>query len=267
MDKLRPIGVFDSGVGGFSVVKELQRLLPRENIVYFGDSANMPYGNRTGREILHLTRQILAYMESRGVKAAAVACNTISTLIDEFRDGYPFKIFSVVEAGSFYAATLDAECIGVLGTCFTAQSGVYNRLIAAQRPGVKVVAAGCPNLARYIDSGMLAPEFVDPELKTAVGEMMAQAPIKHLILACTHFPLVAGRIHELYPDLALIDSGRQQAVDIKNWLTEEGLLNDSGAGSFELNTSGDVNLYAESVDRFGLKRPDSINRVDVAVPL
>ena len=82
MDKLSPVGVFDSGVGGFSVVKEIQKVLPGEDVLYYGDSANMPYGNRSGEEILHLTRQILAFLERRGVKAAAVACNTISSLID-----------------------------------------------------------------------------------------------------------------------------------------------------------------------------------------
>ncbi len=267
MDKKSSIGVFDTGIGGFSVVKELQHLLPAENIIYFGDSANMPYGNKTRDEILHLTRQILAYMATRDVKAVAVACNTISTLIDEYRDDYPFKIFSVVEAGSYYAATIDATCIGVLGTCFTAQSGVYNRLIAQQHPEVKVVAAGCPNLAHLIDCGQLEPEYIDPELKTAIDEILAQAPVKHLVLACTHFPLVAGRIHELYPELTLIDSGLQQARDIKNWLTWNDLLNDDGEGTFELNTSGDLIGCVMSVVRFGIKAPNSVNRISVATPL
>ncbi|MCI7404144.1 MAG: aspartate/glutamate racemase family protein, partial [Pyramidobacter sp.] len=134
MDKLSPVGVFDSGVGGFSVVKEIQKVLPGEDVLYYGDSANMPYGNRSGEEILHLTRQILAFLERRGVKAAAVACNTISSLIDRYRDDYPFKIFSVIEAGAASVATLDADCVGVIGTVFTARSGAYHRLINAVRP-------------------------------------------------------------------------------------------------------------------------------------
>lgn len=267
MDKLSPVGVFDSGVGGFSVVREIQKILPGEDVVYYGDSANMPYGNRSGEEILHLTRQILAFLERRGVKAAAVACNTISSLIDRYRDDYPFKIFSVIEAGAASVATLDADCVGVIGTVFTTRSGAYHRLINAVRPGMKVYVQGCPNLARLIDGGDLRPESIDPELRAAVEPLLAQAPIRHLILGCTHYPLVSGHLNRLYPQLTLIDPAHEQALAVKRFLEAQGLLNDAGSGSLELNTSGDAAQYAEAARRFGLKEPRAINTVAVAQPL
>jgi len=267
MNKLSPVGVFDSGVGGFSVVGKMQKVLPGEDVVYYGDSANMPYGNRSGEDILHLTRQILAFLERRGVKAAAVACNTISSLIDRYRDDYPFRIFSVVEAGAASAATLDAGCVGVIGTVFTARSGAYSRLIGAVRPEMKVYAQGCPNLARLIDGGDLRPESIDPELRAAVEPLLAQAPIRHLILGCTHYPMVSEHLHRLYPQLTLIDPAHELALSVKRYLESQGLLNDAGSGSLELNTSGDAAQYAEAVRLFGLKEPRAINIVAAARPL
>ncbi|MGI6075643.1 MAG: glutamate racemase [Pyramidobacter sp.] len=267
MDERSPVGVFDSGVGGFSVVKEIQKILPREDVVYYGDSANMPYGNRSGEDILHLTRQILAFLERRGVKAALVACNTISSLIDRYRDDYPFKIFSVIEAGVASVVTLDINCVGVIGTVFTVQSGGYKRLINAVRPEMKVYAQGSPNLARLIDGGDLRPELIDPELRASVEPLLAQAPIQYLILGCTHYPLISGRLNCLYPQLTLIDPAHEQALALKRFLESQRLLNHASSGSLEMNTSGNVTQYAKAVRRFGLKEPCAINNVAVAQPL
>ena len=267
MDKHSPIGVFDTGVGGFTVVREMQKILPNEKIVYFADSANMPYGNRKQDDILHLTRQILEFMAAQEVKVVAVACNTISMLIDHYRNDYPFQIYSVVEAGSAYTATLDIDCVGMMGTVFTAQSKCYNRLINAVKPGMKVVCAGCPNLARFIDSGDLRPEVIDPEVKAAVDSILAQAPVKHLILGCTHYPLVSENLHRLYPGITLIDPAHEQVMAVKRYLEEKNWLNDAGKGSFVLNTSGDPEQCAAAASRFGLKAPDAAYKVPAPKPL
>ncbi len=176
MDQYSPIGVFDSGVGGFTVARQMRRLLPQENIVYYGDSAHMPYGSRPVDEILRMTRQMLAFLAGRGVKAAAVACNTISTLIDYYRSEYPFRIFSVIEAGAASVADLDVPCVGVIGTPVTVHSKAYDRLIHGERPDMKVYSQGVPNLARLIDAGDLRPEVIDSELRAAVDPILAQGP-------------------------------------------------------------------------------------------
>ncbi|MDY3868357.1 MAG: glutamate racemase [Pyramidobacter sp.] len=266
MDRNSPIGVFDTGVGGFTVVREMQKILPHEDIIYFADSANMPYGNRKQDDILHLTRQILDFMATQNVKAVAVACNTISTLIDHYRNDYPFKIFSVVEAGSAYTASLDIDCVGMMGTVFTAQSKCYNRLINAVKPNMKVACAGCPNLARFIDSGDLRPEVIDPELRAALGTILEQAPVKHLILGCTHYPLVSEHLNRLYPDITLIDPAHEQVMAVKRYLAEKDWLKDSGKGTFVLNTSGDPE-FCTAAARFGLNPPAAAHKVPAPKPL
>lgn len=268
MDQYSPIGVFDSGVGGFTVARQMRRLLPQENIVYYGDSAHMPYGSRPVDEILRMTRQMLAFLAGRGVKAVAVACNTISTLIDYYRNEYPFRVFSVIEAGAASVGDLDADCVGVIGTPVTVRSKAYDRLIHGIRPEMKVASAPCPMLSTYVDAGDLRPEVIDPELKTAVDSILAEAPVKHLILGCTHYPLVAEHLNRLYPDIELIDPGIEQARTIQSYLSDNGLLRDDGnAGTLELNTSGDPVQYAESAARFGLGKAKAINKLVVTNPM
>jgi glutamate racemase len=268
MDQFSPIGVFDSGVGGFTVARQVRRLMPNEDIVYYGDSANMPYGSRATDDILHLARQILSYLATRRVKVAAVACNTISTLINYYRNDYPFKIFSVIEAGAASVGDLDADCVGVIGTPVTVKSKAYDRLIRGIRPDMKVVSAPCPLLSTYVDAGDLRPEVVDPELKTAVDSILAEAPVKHLILGCTHYPLVSEHLNRLYPGIELIDPGIEQARMIKSYLSDNDLLRDDGNhGTVELNTSGNPAQYAESAPRFGLSAPSAINKLIVTKPL
>ena len=117
-----PIGIFDSGVGGYTVARALQKALPKEDVIYYGDGCNAPYGNRSKEDIVHLVRQILDFMASKQVKAVGIACNTISTLIDEFT-GYDFPIFSIVQAGADEVVRCAPAKVGVLSTCFTAQTG------------------------------------------------------------------------------------------------------------------------------------------------
>ncbi|MGI6074970.1 MAG: glutamate racemase [Pyramidobacter sp.] len=260
-----PIGVFDTGVGGFSVVLELRKILPCERIVYFGDSANMPYGSRSVDDILYLTRQICAYMQSRGVKAAAVACNTISTVIDRCRGEFPFPMFSIIEAGA-RAAVADSSPVGLIGTPVTARSQAYPRLIRRLSPGITVVSAACPHLSALIEAGKTAPEYVDGEIKSGVDDVLRQAPVKRLILACTHYPLVRGRIAQLYPNLELIDPARRQAQDIEEYLAKRGLLR-VGEGSVELNTSGSPEQYRKTAQRVGIASLSAVNFVCPAHPL
>ena len=143
-DAKAPIGVIDAGLGGYTVVKELQKILPKEDIIFFGDGKNQPYGNRTEEDILHLTHQCLDFLKERKVKAVAIACNTISTLIDKYQPDYDFRIFSIVQAGSNDVVALGLKEVGVLSTVFTAKTGCYARLIHEKAPNIAVYAQGCP---------------------------------------------------------------------------------------------------------------------------
>ena len=159
-----PIGILDSGVGGYTVARTLQKMLPNEDVIYYGDGCNAPYGNRSKEDIVHLVRQILDFMAQQSVKAVGLACNTISTLIDEFT-GYDFPIFSIVQAGSDEVIRQGVKRVGVLSTMFTAQTGCYPRLIQNADPTVEVFSQGSVNLAALVESGKATDEEIVAELK------------------------------------------------------------------------------------------------------
>ena len=150
--KESPIGVIDSGIGGFSVARKVQKLMPHENLLYLGDGANTPYGNHSAEEILTMTRYMLRFMEDHGVKALLVACNTISCLIDQYRDEMSCPVLSVVQAGADAVAQLPAHKVGVISTCFTASTHCYPDLIGKVAPDKQVISHGCPNLATNLYS-------------------------------------------------------------------------------------------------------------------
>ena len=181
----------DGGLGGFTVVKELQKILPEEDIIYLGDGKNNPYGNRSGEDIVHLTKQCLNFLKEKRVKAVAVACNTISTMIDHYQPDYDFKIFSIVQAGSDDAVRMDLQQIGVLSTVFTAKTECYAHLIHQRKPQMNVYAQGCPMLARLIEDGDFDRSRIDAELRKTLGGLMERYPtLDSLVFGCTHFPLV-----------------------------------------------------------------------------
>ena len=147
-----PIGVIDSGVGGFSVARQVRKLLPHEDLLYMGDGGNPMYGGRSEEEILTMTRHMLRFMEEREIKVLLVACNTISCLIPRFQEELSCPVFSVVQAGGRAAAALpQVKKLAVLSTVFTARSGMYPRLIGRLAPEKQVISRPCPNLAALVE--------------------------------------------------------------------------------------------------------------------
>ena len=259
----RPIGVMDAGLGGFTVVKELQRILPREPIVFYGDGKNQPYGNRSEEEIVYLARQCLDFLKEQQVKAVAIACNTISTVIDQLRDGYPFPIFSIVQAGSDDVIRMKLREVGLLATVFTAQSGCYERLIRQADPAVEVYPQGCPMLARIIEDGTFDQARLHTELEQTLGALAAAHPgLSALILGCTHYPLVKDMIQERYPQFTtLINPAATQAEQVRDYLTQKQELDEGGDGSFRIYTTSDCQVYRNMARIAGLREPASIELV------
>ncbi len=263
----RPIGVIDAGMGGYTVVREVQRLMPRESIVYYGDSANQPYGNRRGDVILHMARQILDDVQKRGVKLVAVACNTISTLIDDYRNQYAFPVFSIVEAGARAAVDSGAERIGMISTVFTANSGCYERLIKQERPDAVVVSQGCPDLPRLIEHGGFDQEMLDREIKKELDALLARQIVTHLILGCTHFGYVRENILRLYPFLTVIDPSEEQARILRHHLEQNNALAERGRGGFQVLTTGSAQSYREAAGRMTLYPPETVTQVPAPDPV
>ena len=255
--KTSPIGVIDSGIGGFSVALKMQQMLPHENLLYFGDGGNMPYGNHIADEILTMTRYMLRFMEERGVKALLVACNTISCLIDRYRDDMSCPVLSVVEAGADAVSQMAVHKVGVISTCFTHSTRCYPDLIGKKAPDKEVVSHGCPDLAKLVEANVGDPkgqEVIEEDLKKNMDELVHKHKIDCCVLGCTHYPLVNENINHLYPELPLVDPAVQMAKTIGAYMEEKGLVNDQpGQGTLDIYTTASVEEYREKAAKVGLK--------------
>lgn len=257
-DRNSPLGILDSGIGGFSVARQVRRLMPGEDVIYFGDGANVPYGNHTEAEIVSMARYMFSFMEERGVKALLVACNTISCVLDKCRDAVSCPVFSAVQAGADAAVASGAGRIGVISTVFTHRSRAYPERILARSPrAVVVLSCGCPDLARLVEHSLGDPEGmarVETDLRQELDGLVLRDRVDCCVLGCTHYPLVEGSIRRLYPGLELIDPAREMARSAMALLKERKLLREeSGTGRLDIFTTGDREEYALRARQVGLE--------------
>jgi glutamate racemase len=244
-----PIGVFDSGLGGLSVVRELANRLPRESLIYFGDTARLPYGSKSPRAIRHFSAEASHFLLGEGVKMIVVACNTASAhALEMLRRHAPVPVVGVIEAGARAAHHASATGrIGVIGTHGTIASGAYDRAVRSLRPEVEVFAQPCPMFVPLVEEGLAehaAAELIAREYLAPLGEM----EIDTLVLGCTHYPLLRPLIERvLGPDVRLIDSGEEAAVDVSETLERHGLLCDAEATPARRFTVSDMPLRFRSV--------------------
>ena len=258
-DQHSPVGILDSGIGGFSVVRQVQRLLPGEELLYFGDGAHIPYGNHSEKTIVAMARYMFQFMEERQVKALLVACNTISCVVDRCVDAVSCPTFNAVQAGADAVSGLEVDKVGVVSTVFTHNSRVYPDKILAQSPRKLVVlSCGCPDLARLVEHSLGDPAgmaLVEENLRQELDPMVRVDRVDCCVLGCTHYPLVADSIHRLYPGLPLIDPAEEMARSLKRYLDREGLNNpQAGPGALTVYTTGDVAEYALRARQVGLER-------------
>ena len=260
----RPIGVLDTGVGGLTVVRELQKLLPGEDIIFFGDSANCPYGNRSTEEIIELSRRMFDFLGEHQVKATAIACNTISTLREQLQPMVNHHIISIVQGAADYIVREKIKRVGLIATEFTVRSGCYEKLIHEKDSDCLVVGKGSPMLAHLVDRGDFDQEAIDGEIKREVDDILSRVPVKHLVLGCTHYPIVADNFHRLYPDLTLIDPAREQAAAMKRFLEENNAINPERQGSFVIYTSGEPQNFVKVSQMLSLTKPTEIKAVQLS---
>ncbi len=259
--KTSPIGIIDSGIGGYSVTRRVQSILPHEDLLYLGDGANNPYGNHTEQDILTMTRYMLRFMEEKQVKILLVACNTISCLIRQYEGDMSCPVLSVVQAGADAVREEDFHRVGVISTVFTARHGSYPRTMAQTVPEVEVVSHGCKNLASMVERHAWDPDvtpIIDAELKKEFNTLLSQN-VEACVLGCTHFPLVEENIRRLFPDLYLIDPALKMAQAARGYLEENGLLNDSNRpGRLDIYTTSSVEEYTVRAARMGLRPVSSV---------
>ncbi len=219
----RPIGVFDSGLGGLTAVRELRRLLPGEDIVYFGDTGRVPYGSRSKDTIIKYARQDAAFLNTFDPKLIVIACGTVSaTALEVLRGENSIPVVGVVDpTASVAAAHSKTGRIGLIGTETTIRSGAYERALAALRPGAKVFSKACPLFVPLVENGRFkvgdaVAELVAEEYLTE----LAKADVDTVILGCTHYPLLRGVIEQFFgSDVRCIDSGGATAKYVAEMLT------------------------------------------------
>lgn len=242
IDFKSPIGVADSGVGGLSVVRALRSELPHEDILYFGDTANCPYGNKTEEHLLMLSGNMLSFLEKRNAKCIALACNTTSALAPQLRMRIKTPIITIAECAANAVSELDVSAVGVIATKFTIAGGIYNRCIQCAAPGVAVYGIGSANLASLVERG--APDAeIDSEIRLCMDQLLKNAPLKDVILGCTHYPLVMDRFQACYPELNFIDPAPQQAIALRKHLQAENLLAKPHRAKLTIFTTGDTEAF------------------------
>ena len=247
MKKDAPIGVFDSGVGGLTVAREIIRQIPNERIVYFGDTARLPYGTKSKDTIIRYARQIVNFLINEGVKAIVVACNTASAYaLEEIKDEIEVPIIGVVKPGARTAVSVTKNNrIGVIATEGTINSGLYTKLIHEQNPEIEVIGKACPLLVPLVEEGWLHDDVTDQVLERYLKDLK-QADIDTLVLGCTHYPFVKKMISQTLGDEVLVfDGGAGTAREMKRRLNEKNLLSSGkskGTVKFENSLEGEQNI-------------------------
>jgi glutamate racemase len=260
-----PLGVFDSGIGGLTVARALFERLPRESVIYYGDTARVPYGPKSPETVRRYSAEILAYLLHRGVKAVVVACNTSTAhALDYLQEHSPVPVVGVIEPGARAAvAATRRGAIGVIGTAGTIASGAYERAIKALRPDARVHAQPCPLFVPLVEEGwfdhpateLIAREYLEP---------LRKAGVDVLVLGCTHYPLLKpllGRV--MGPQVALVDSAEETAKAAAVELETRGLLAGGGSHDHLFVVSDDEQRFRKVGARF---LGEKLKRVEV-VPL
>ena len=224
-----PIGVFDSGVGGLTVAREIMRQLPGEDLVYFGDTARVPYGSKSKNTVLKYSRQIVRFLRTKDVKAIVVACNTASALaLDDIAAEIDIPIIGVVKPGAKMAVeTTKTGNVGVIGTESTIKSGIYNDYIRELNPDITVVSKACPLFVPLVEEGLIEDRVTDDIVARYLQEMK-EYRVDSLVLGCTHYPLIRNTIKRFMGDeVRLVNPAFETAKSLKELLAEQGILNTS----------------------------------------
>ncbi len=263
----QPIGIFDSGLGGLTVVKEVMKHLPNESIIYFGDTARVPYGNKSKETVTKFSAQIIRFLQSKGVKAIIIACNTVSSnSIEDLRAMFPeMLIEGVVEPGvKVGLEKTKIGRIGIIGTEATIRSNKYPTLIKAVNPEAQVFGKSCPLFVPLVEDGwithpvtqMVATEYLTPLLKEGIDT---------LILGCTHYPMLSEAIQEVVGEKVILVNPAQEAAykmerNLKKW---KQLSTAKTPPTYEFYVSDHTSQFEQMAKEF-LKRPiQNVQLVDL----
>ena len=267
-NRYAPIGVFDSGVGGLTVAREIMRQIPNEKIVYFGDTARVPYGSKSKETVTKYSRQIVRFLQTQNVKAIVVACNTASACaLDTIEQEIDIPMIGVVKPGAKTAAEVTKNGkIGVIGTAATIQSQLYTTYIRQLNSQVQVIGKACPLFVPLVEEGLLEDPVTDEIAMRYLSELI-DVGIDTLILGCTHYPLIRSTIGRTMGDqVTLVNPAYETAVELKQLLAKRGLLNDRqpelGENKYRFFVSDAADkfkTFANSIIKYGILTAKTVN--------
>lgn len=267
-NRYAPIGVFDSGVGGLTVAREIMRQIPNEQIVYFGDTARVPYGSKSPETVTRYSRQIVRFLQAQKVKAIVVACNTASACaLDTIEEEIDIPVIGVVKPGAKTAVDVTHNGkIGVIGTAATIQSGLYATYINELNEQVQVIGKACPLFVPLVEEGLLEDPVTDEIAMRYLSELI-DVGIDTLILGCTHYPLIRATIGRTMGEkVTLVNPAYETAVELKRLLESKNLLNDhpSTLGTnkyrfFVSDAADKFKTFANSIIKYGILTAKTVN--------
>ena len=260
-DPTAPIGVFDSGVGGLTVAREIMRQIPNERLIYFGDTARVPYGNKSKETVTKFSKQIVRFLKTQRVKAIVIACNTASAYaLDEIEKELDIPIIGVVKPGARVAAEVTKnKKVGVIATAGTIQSRIYTDYIQGIQKDIQVIGKACPLFVPLVEEGLLEDPVTD-EIATRYLNELKDIDIDTLILGCTHYPLIRSTLGRIMGEsVTLVNPAYETARELKELLAGEGLLNPStkrlGTNQYEFFVSDGADkfkTFANSILKYGI---------------
>ncbi len=263
----RPIGIFDSGVGGLTVAREIIRQLPHEDIVYFGDTARVPYGIKSKETVVRFSIENILFLLKYDVKLICVACNTASSFaLPVIQNNFKVPIVGVIGPGAREAVyATQNKRVGVIGTKGTVKSRTYEDEIRHLDPEIAVTAVACPLFVPFVEEGWVS----GPVIATVAAQYLKglkKARVDTVILGCTHYPLIKGVIRAIMGErVTLIDSAKQVAMEVKKILSENGWLKDNGRGRHRYVVSDNPEWFQSIAARFLGEPPKDVRKASADV--
>ncbi|MCX8069233.1 MAG: glutamate racemase [Thermodesulfovibrionales bacterium] len=247
-----PIGIFDSGVGGLTVLKEVIRILPNENIVYLGDTARVPYGTRSEDTIIKYSYECADFLLRFEIKILIIACNTASAIsLDKIKDNYSIPIVGVIEPGARASVSITkSNKVGVIGTEATIRSNAYKKAINLLNPNIEVYSQACPLFVPLVEEGWNETDVAEMTAKKYLHPLQAKG-IDTLVLGCTHYPLLKKVIQKIMGShVTLVDSAIETAKAVKTILEENSLLSNNQESALEIFVTDSVERFKIIGERF-----------------
>jgi glutamate racemase len=263
--KEQPIGIFDSGVGGLTVAHAIKQILPGESLIYFGDTAHLPYGDKSAESIRYYSHRITEFLLEHNSKVILIACNTASaSAFDSLKKEFEGKtiLIDVIDPIVDYMSTRSFTKIGVIGTKRTISSGTYDKKIREKLPAATVVSMATPLLVPMIEEGFIFDDISNAIIRTYLSNE-SLAGIQALILGCTHYPIIKNQISKFFNfNVEVVDSARIVSMVLRDVLDKNDLLNDSGNVKDRFFIS-DYTAYFEKIARMFFEGEINLKKADI----